>query len=252
VASSATLPGKGLGPYAKAAIAGHAIVPGRPLDYFGVGYFFYNFSNELQDAVARLGDFDDEQGIEAFYTLAVTPWLRLTADLQWVNPARARTSRCGSAACAPGSRSESYRMAGGRSRAGVAQMSGTFNDPWQQVMHAMKWVLGCVALVPVQGVAMAQMPSHAEKEKMDTALRKLGYVTGQAFQCQTKQQQVKLEKTALNVGTNILQLFGSNRAFCFAAAFGAGASEQLDTKRCAEYVQQADEMVRRLNVLASR
>jgi porin len=103
VASSATVPGKGLGLYAKAAIAdgnpnpirgsfvggiaGHAIVPGRPLDYVGVGYFFYNFSNELQDAVAQLGDFDDEQGIEAYYTLAVTPWLRLTADLQWVDPA---------------------------------------------------------------------------------------------------------------------------------------------------------------------
>jgi porin len=100
---SATALGKGLGLYAKAAIAdgnpnpirgsfvggiaGHAIVTGRPLDYFGVGYFFYNFSNELQDAVARLGDFDDEQGIEAYYTLAVTPWLRLTADLQWVDPA---------------------------------------------------------------------------------------------------------------------------------------------------------------------
>jgi hypothetical protein len=131
-------------------------------------------------------------------------------------------------------------------------MPGSFNDPWEQVMHAMKWVLGCVALVSVQGVAMAQMPSDAEEEKMDTALRKFGYVTGQAFQCQTKQQQVKLEKTALSVGTNILRLFGSDRAFFFAAAFGAGASEQLDTKRCAEYVKQADEMVRKLNVLASR
>ncbi len=95
--------GKGLGLYAKAAIAdgnpnpirsslvggfaGHAMVPGRPLDYFGVGYFFYNFSNDLQDAVARVGSFKDEQGVEAFYVLAVTPWLRLTADLQWVNPA---------------------------------------------------------------------------------------------------------------------------------------------------------------------
>jgi len=53
---SAGVPGKGLGLYAKAAIAdgnrnpfrrsfvgglaGHAIVPGRPLDWFGVGYFF--------------------------------------------------------------------------------------------------------------------------------------------------------------------------------------------------------------------
>ena len=100
---STQMAGKGLGLYAKAAIAdgnpnpiraslvgglaGHAMVPGRPLDYFGVGYFFYNFSNELQDAVANVGSFKDEQGVEAFYVLAVTPWLRLTADVQWVNPA---------------------------------------------------------------------------------------------------------------------------------------------------------------------
>ena len=40
--------------------------------------------------------------------------------------------------------------------------------------------------------------------------------------------------------------------FFFAAAFGAGASEQLDTKKCPDIVKQADEMVRKLNVLASR
>ena len=97
------MPGKGLGLYAKAAIAdgnpnpvqrsfvggvaGHAIVPGRPLDYFGVGYYFFNFSNELQNAVAPVARFNDEQGIEAYYAFVPAPWLRLSADLQWVNPA---------------------------------------------------------------------------------------------------------------------------------------------------------------------
>jgi hypothetical protein len=116
----------------------------------------------------------------------------------------------------------------------------------------MKWLLGCAALVSMQGLVMAQTPSDAEEEKMDTALRKFGHVTGQAFQCHTKEQQVKLEKTALNVGTNIMRLFGSDRAFFYAAAFGAGAAEQLDTKKCAGIIKQADEMVKKLNVLASR
>ena len=119
-------------------------------------------------------------------------------------------------------------------------------------MKSIKVLAVGAALVAVQGVAMAQMPSDAEEERMDTTLRKFGYVTGQAFQCHSKEQQVKLEKTALNVGTNILRLFGSDRAFFFAAAFGAGASEQLDTKKCPDIVKQADEMVRKLNVLASR
>ena len=119
-------------------------------------------------------------------------------------------------------------------------------------MRAIKRLAIGVALVAVQGVAMGQVPSDAEEERMDTVLRKFGYVSGQAFQCHSKEQQLKLEKTALNVGTNILRLFGSDRAFFFAAAFGAGASEQLDTKKCPDLIKQADEMVRKLNVLASR
>ena len=75
---SAQAPGKGLGVYAKAAsadgnpnpikrsfvtgLAGHAIVPGRPLDYFGVGYFFYDFSDELQDAVAPVRQLQGRAG----------------------------------------------------------------------------------------------------------------------------------------------------------------------------------------------
>ncbi len=119
-------------------------------------------------------------------------------------------------------------------------------------MKSIKVLAAGAALAAVQGVAMAQMPSDAEEERMDATLRKFGYVTGQAFQCHSKEQQLKLEKTALNVGTNILRLFGSDRAFFFAAAFGAGASEQLDTKKCPDLVKQADEMVRKLSVLASR
>lgn len=100
---STQVPGNGLGLYAKAGmadgnpnpfrssfvggVAGYALVSGRPLDYFGIGYFYYNFSNELKDAVAPIGSFQDEQGMEAYYCLAATPWLRVTADLQWINPA---------------------------------------------------------------------------------------------------------------------------------------------------------------------
>jgi len=64
---SASQPGQGLGIYGKAAIAdgnpnpieasfsggvaGHRIVPGRPLDSFGVGYFYYKFSDDLKSAI---------------------------------------------------------------------------------------------------------------------------------------------------------------------------------------------------------
>jgi porin len=69
-------------------LAGHGMVPGRPHDSFGIGGFAYNFSNALQDSVDPLVNFNDEQGLELWYSFAVTPWLKLTADTQLVNPAR--------------------------------------------------------------------------------------------------------------------------------------------------------------------
>ena len=41
----------------------------------------------LEETASGVGSFKDEQGIEAYDTFVPTPWLRLTANLQWVNPA---------------------------------------------------------------------------------------------------------------------------------------------------------------------
>ena len=96
-------PGEGLGIYARAAmadgnpnpietsftggLAGYRLVPGRLDDVFGIGYFYYDFSEDLKSAVQPLLNFDHEQGFEIFYNLAVTPWFRVAADLQWISPA---------------------------------------------------------------------------------------------------------------------------------------------------------------------
>ncbi len=101
---SAAVKGKGLGIYAKAAIAdgnpnpirasfagglaAHALLAGRPRDSFGIGIFYYKFSDVLQDTVAPLARFRDEAGMEAWYSMAVTPWLKVTADAQVISPAR--------------------------------------------------------------------------------------------------------------------------------------------------------------------
>ena len=111
-------------------------------------------------------------------------------------------------------------------------------------------VVACLTLGLAAGAQTRQ--AGDEEEQMDTALRKFGYVSGQAFSCHSKDQQAKLERTALNVTTNILRLFGSDRAFFYAAAFGAGASEQVDTKKCPEVIKQAEEMLGRMKVLSSR
>jgi hypothetical protein len=61
---------------------------------------------------------------------------------------------------------------------------------------------------------------------------------------------MKLERRALDVGNGILRLFGSDRAFYFAAAFGAGASEQIDQNKCPDVVKQQQEMASKLKALA--
>lgn len=103
LAKSQQAAGKGLGFYGKAAIAdgnpnpirasfagglaGQAVIPSRPRDQFGIGYYFYNLSDVLQSTVSPLAQFNDEQGFELFYDCAISRWLHVAADLQWINPA---------------------------------------------------------------------------------------------------------------------------------------------------------------------
>ena len=68
-------------------LGGQGLIPGREQDGFGVGYFYYKFSDDLQEAVRPFIEFRDEQGLEVFYNCALTSWLHLTADLQVIRPA---------------------------------------------------------------------------------------------------------------------------------------------------------------------
>jgi len=68
-------------------VGGSSLLPSRPDDRFGVGYFRYGVSNDLKNDLAPIFDLTDESGIEFFYNVAVTPWLRVTADLQFIRPA---------------------------------------------------------------------------------------------------------------------------------------------------------------------
>jgi porin len=70
-----------------AGIGGKGLFRSREQDSFGIGYYYYNFSNALQNAVKPLLKLDDEHGVEAFYSFAVTPWFHITGNLQYIDPA---------------------------------------------------------------------------------------------------------------------------------------------------------------------
>lgn len=68
-------------------VGGTSFLPDRNLDRWGVGYFRYSLSSDLRDGLDSVGiDVRDEQGVEVFYNMAVTPWFSVTGDLQVVQP----------------------------------------------------------------------------------------------------------------------------------------------------------------------
>ena len=72
-----------------AGIGGTGLFRGRESDSFGLGYFYYNLSDDLQDTLSPTREkFHDEQGVEAYYSYAVTRWLFLSGDLQYIAPPR--------------------------------------------------------------------------------------------------------------------------------------------------------------------
>ena len=70
-------------------IGGNSLIRGRNADTFGVGWYYAWTSSELLPALntALGGVVGDGQGVEIFYNAEITSRLRLTADMQILDPA---------------------------------------------------------------------------------------------------------------------------------------------------------------------
>lgn len=96
-----TNPGKGLGMFGQVYISngdptfldasGFIGIAGnpkrRPQDRFGLTYFRYSLADGLVDALQNRVPLQDEEGVEAFYTVGLAKSLRLTGNLQVVDSA---------------------------------------------------------------------------------------------------------------------------------------------------------------------
>jgi carbohydrate-selective porin OprB len=78
-----------------AVLGGTSPIPGRQKDNFGIGYYYLAISSDLKETLqpfTRLPiigpkfQLRDEQGVEIFYNIALTGWMKLAADLQIVQP----------------------------------------------------------------------------------------------------------------------------------------------------------------------
>lgn len=70
-------------------IGGRGVLDGRPNDRFGVGVYWMQESGDVDNLVGGL--LRDEVGVEAYYNFAVTPWLNVSADAQWIEPGISNT-----------------------------------------------------------------------------------------------------------------------------------------------------------------
>lgn len=70
-------------------IGGKGVIPGRALDGFGIGYYYIDINNPSLTVLGRTASFlRNGQGFEAYYNFAITPWMRLTPDVQVLRPAQ--------------------------------------------------------------------------------------------------------------------------------------------------------------------
>ena len=70
-------------------MGGQSWFEGRELDLFGIGFFYLGLSDNFKSLTASSIPQQNEYGVECFYNYAITPWCRLTGDLQIATPSTA-------------------------------------------------------------------------------------------------------------------------------------------------------------------
>lgn len=70
-------------------IGGKGVMNSRPNDAFGIGFYYIDINNPTLTGIFKDREIlRDEYGCEAYYNIAITPWLKLTPDIQIVRPAQ--------------------------------------------------------------------------------------------------------------------------------------------------------------------
>ena len=78
-------------------LGGKGVIPRRENDRYGLGFYFLDVNNpELQGLFRSTKLLRDEYGFEAFYNIAIAPWLQLTPDVQIVRGAQKNKFTLGS------------------------------------------------------------------------------------------------------------------------------------------------------------
>ena len=73
-------------------VGGKGIMASRPNDRFGIGWYYIDIkSPTLTAPPSKMVFLRDEQGVEAYYSVALTPWAHLTPNIQVIRGAQKQT-----------------------------------------------------------------------------------------------------------------------------------------------------------------
>jgi porin len=76
-------------------VGGRGVIPSRPLDRYGLGFYAFIESGKLKQQPILAGAFGTEYGWEAFYNFAITPWLQFTPDFQYIQSGQVGVNHVG-------------------------------------------------------------------------------------------------------------------------------------------------------------
>lgn len=76
-------------------------------------------------------------------------------------------------------------------------------------------------------------------------IRNYGFTVGYAYQCQDKQQRTIMGDQVLRLANLLVRYYGTEAAFMFTGAFGYGTGHPVDKAKCADYIAQWRESVKR-------
>ncbi len=105
----------------------------------------------------------------------------------------------------------------------------------QHSTHWARWASWAVTLLFCTPLVTLAAQPNDDEEAFELSLRNFGYTAGAAYQCAKETERPRIEADAIKAYSGLTRLFGTDQAFFFAAAFGAGSTMPVDTSKCAEY-----------------
>lgn len=104
-------------------------------------------------------------------------------------------------------------------------------------MRVRLFAFAFTALLPMLAFAQPK-PDPAEEEdvKFEESIRDFGFLSGQVYQCLPEADRTAHDREVMKAFSGLVRLFGSDRAFFYAAAFGAGTNASIDKAKCGNHI----------------